>query len=489
METQNNYVNQGGYKTWKGAGINSNPVGIASGHIRPLTNNDPGNVFPAPFGKARPIKHYRKGRTIPNISLLQSEHNNKQNHSITIHNVTITQQAEDNLINYNLNRQVKSSLGTPLGNGRDGGGLLSDMMDKPGAYTIKENQVSELNEELQADKDCKNCQGVSIVDNYYPNKPYLTNNPEENTTNKVLCCNEERKAKQRVLYATTNLKKNYYTTHFQYLQNRCKTYDQKVFNFKNSTVDEAFLANNPNITTVAIENAKPGSALATTNTYVANCQPNAEIYEASEINLVNIALTLLLDSGNITQTQYNTFISETKMDLDSLYLYLKNLPQPFSTSSIVVFGKFINNPYYGMPLSGVNNPVGCKLTVYKPSNPQFAKEGAVDSSTRTLKQNVITIEKNASSYYTNSAGQIISKNNIADLIPNNVPYLYQNKAPNCNNPPICPFQNKKACNYSKLPGYHTQVSQPSPYRYYVGTVFSTNHFSQSPKVGLYTTTR
>ena len=47
------------YVTWKGSGINSNPVGSASGHIRPLTNNDPGNVFQTGFGLPRPIKHFR----------------------------------------------------------------------------------------------------------------------------------------------------------------------------------------------------------------------------------------------------------------------------------------------------------------------------------------------------------------------------------------------------------------------------------------------
>ena len=54
------------YLPWKGAGpIGSNPVGVASGHIRPLTNKDPGNVFQTGFGLARPIKHYRKGKVIP----------------------------------------------------------------------------------------------------------------------------------------------------------------------------------------------------------------------------------------------------------------------------------------------------------------------------------------------------------------------------------------------------------------------------------------
>ena len=42
------------YLPWKGIGLGSNPVGTAPGHIRPLTNNDPGNVFQTGFGLARP---------------------------------------------------------------------------------------------------------------------------------------------------------------------------------------------------------------------------------------------------------------------------------------------------------------------------------------------------------------------------------------------------------------------------------------------------
>ena len=45
------------YITWKGTGLSQTPVGITAGTIRPLTNLDYGNNFPAPFGKARPIKH------------------------------------------------------------------------------------------------------------------------------------------------------------------------------------------------------------------------------------------------------------------------------------------------------------------------------------------------------------------------------------------------------------------------------------------------
>ena len=53
------------YITWKGTGANSFHVGTAAGHIRPLTNKDPGNVFPTGFGLPRPIKHFRKCRVIP----------------------------------------------------------------------------------------------------------------------------------------------------------------------------------------------------------------------------------------------------------------------------------------------------------------------------------------------------------------------------------------------------------------------------------------
>jgi hypothetical protein len=87
-------------------------------------------------------------------------------------------------------------------------------------------------------------------------------------------------------------------------------------------------------------------------------------------------------------------------------------------------------------------------------------EGAVSSSTRMLKLNVDTITTNASSIHLNS--------------------LTKNKAPDCYSPVICPFQNKKLCHYKQLPQYQLPVSAPSPYRYYPGTVFSSNHFAQSP---------
>ena len=125
-----NLRNQGGYKSWKGTGVNSNPVGIAQGHIRPLTNNDPGNVFQTGFGLARPIKHFRKGRVIPSQPITGVPNLNGIN--------------ENALINYNMNRFVKSSKGASLGGGAGGSGLIDEMQDKPGAFIVKENPLNEV---------------------------------------------------------------------------------------------------------------------------------------------------------------------------------------------------------------------------------------------------------------------------------------------------------------------------------------------------------
>ena len=100
MKSYNNYVPNGGYKSWKGTGALSNPVGIAPGHIRPLTNKDPGNVFKTGPFLPRPIKHYRKGRVIPSTPIVASSSD------------TYAQKSEIAQINYNMNRFVKSSKGT-----------------------------------------------------------------------------------------------------------------------------------------------------------------------------------------------------------------------------------------------------------------------------------------------------------------------------------------------------------------------------------------
>jgi hypothetical protein len=130
-----------------------------------------------------------------------------------------------------------------------------------------------------------------------------------------------------------------------------------------------------------------------------------------------------------------------------------------------------------MPLSGPTNPRGCKLVIYKPNNSQFAKQGAVSSSTRNLKLNVDTIETNAASFNRNNAN--LSFAQINGSSKTEIPFILKNKSAPCNIPAIMPFQNKKACYLGEQ--YRTPISQPSPYRFYPGTVFSSNHFNQEPR--------
>ena len=424
MKSYNNHLPQGGYKTWKGSGVNKNPIGITAGNIRPLTNNDMGNVFPTGFGLPRPIKHYRKGTVIPVAPIIVEDPNNPEKFM------------EVSLINYNLNRLVKSSTG---------GALISQLIDNPNGVVTKQNTPVVVG----LKSDCDTCQGIGVVTTYYPNKPYLTENPEVNTQIAKWCCNAERKALRRVLPASTLLKKNYYTTHTQYLENRCQTYQQRAFNFQSNS-----MTNNPAV--------KPGSPLALTNTYFANCYPNGEIYEATELALINKMLNIMLLEGALTPELINQIRNANIVTINELFNYLKNLiPEPYKTNAIVIFVDFVENPYYGVPLSGPSNPVGCKLVVYKPSNPQFAVQGSVSSSTRNLKLNVDTIQTNAASF---NAGM----NPVT-------PFILKNKVAECGNPPIIRYQNKKACYLSPSYNLYREPTQPPG---------SSNAYAQSPRNSL-----
>jgi len=199
------------YVPWKGRGVFSNPVGITATHIRPLTNKDPGNIFPTGFGKARPLKQYRKGTVIPILFK-----------DIPFDPKNVGEYVESKLIAYNTNRAVKSSLSSSLGGGNGGTGLISQMIDMPGSFIVKDNGktiangVSELNqlnsignnlEETLAidsvvgganiDTDCATCNGVGIVSDWMPINN-LTEKPQLDVTNPLLCCNQQRKALQRV---------------------------------------------------------------------------------------------------------------------------------------------------------------------------------------------------------------------------------------------------------------------------------------------------
>jgi len=478
------------YIPWKGTGPNSFPVGTAPGHIRPLTNNDPGNNFPTGFGLPRPIKHYRKGRVIPPqpVEGVPNLIINSPANNVTL-NID-----ENGLINYNMNRFVKSSTAIPLGGSSSSSGLLNDMIGAPGSYTVKLNTPNEVDGVTQMNENCKSCEGVGIVASYKPNNFNLLENPEPNTTNPVWCCNQEKNAKQRVIYASTNLKKNYYTTTKQYLQNRCKTYDQKAFNFLSTVTNQSppygNSNNNPYYYSVNGNNGPtPGSPLALANTYLANCQLNTQLYEGSELAFIYQMLGIMLNENIITQTEVNEFNSLNINSIQGFFNWILNLPESQKNSAIVVFEVFINNPYSGMPPSGPTNPPGCQLTVYKPNNYQYAKQGAVSSSTRMLKLNVNTISTNAASInnYNNTGAQLVTANELYAGDANNYTNLLKNKVPNCNTPwPLNfsqtgKFQNKKFCSYqTQMPEYQNPKTQPSPYRYFPGTVFSSNHYSQSP---------
>ena len=219
MNSYNNRLPQGAYKSWKGTGTFSNPVGVTAGNIRPLTNNDPTNSAPQKFGLPRPIQHYRKGSSV---------------------NVT----SPDNLTN---NRQVKSSTG---------GSLIGQMIDIPGGFSIKRDT-----EELKS--DCQTCPGIGIISDWQPITD-LTEKPQAETQPLNYCCNQERNALKRIRSSNTKLKKNYFTSTTNYLYNRCQTFGQKQFNYVSS----------------GTSTVKPGDPLSKDNKYTGNCNPNLEIQYA-----------------------------------------------------------------------------------------------------------------------------------------------------------------------------------------------------------------
>jgi hypothetical protein len=203
MKTYNNNTKQGGYVSWKGTGPFSNPVGITSANIRPFTNNDPTNNSYPGFGLPRPIKHYRKGR-VSNNSLIG-----------------------------NGGKVVNSSLG---------GTLIRQMIDTPGNYNIFPNTTNEVSNITNLNNECNTCNGIGVISDWMPISN-LTEKPEPSTQTIQFCCNEEIKAAERCLPTSSNLTTNeylptcslthnYFSSLQQYRQNRCQTYDQRVFNFK-----------------------------------------------------------------------------------------------------------------------------------------------------------------------------------------------------------------------------------------------------------------
>ena len=267
-----------------------------------------------------------------------------------------------------------------------------------------------------------------MVTDYYP-EYYLTNNPLPVCTNPQNCCNEPRKALLRVRPASTNLKKNYFTTLQQYRENRCQTYEQKAFNFKTANdylTDAAILKNNPNITAKMLANAKPGSPLTLLNTYVGNCYPNTGLSTYSQVELVAASFQILNNNGVFSSDDITNFYNLKIATLQEFVWFISTLKSGNSVQAAYLFKNFITNPYIGMSLSGPSNPNGCKLAVYKPNNPQFAVEGAVSSSTRTLKLTVSTIRTAIGNNYSGSKSLILNYGK-----PGYVPFIYKTKVQKC----------------------------------------------------------
>ncbi len=394
------------YVPWKGTGIYSNPVGVTATHIRPLTNNDPGNVFPTGFGLPRPLKQYRKGTVIP-INLN------------TINKTTSNTEAdiEKLLIAYNLNRAVKSSIGSSLGGGNGGTGLISQMIDMPGSFIVKDNGLKTILEN-NIDAECKNCNGVGIVSDWMPINN-LTEKPQANVTNPLLCCNQQRKARQRVLPTNTNIKKNYYQTTYMYLYNRCQTFQQRQFNFISGPIDkkiEQLFMTYPFVTAKILEYSKPGDPLSIINLYVAQCNPNFTIEKGIEIGFINSLSKSLLDAGFITNVEYDELIAKSSLSVQTFITSLQNILTKEQYKIVIDYlYQLAANPYNGSVVSGPSKPKGCSQVYYKPNNPQFAQQGGVSSSTRILKLNVDTI--NTAAYNQRKSNQNIYKNKVPPCQP------------------------------------------------------------------------
>jgi hypothetical protein len=433
------------YVPSKGTGVFSNPVGVTSTHIRPLTNMDPGNIFPTGFGLPRPIKHFRKGTVIPiHFNVLVPDPSEPSKY------------VEQSLIEYNVNRAVKSSLSSSLGGGNGGTGLISQLIDMPGSVIIKDNgniynnpAVGLMEEQPQTihsdvngkniDKECTNCNGVGIVSSWKP-ITNLTEKPEPNVTNPLLCCNQQRKAYQRTLPTNTNISKNYYQTTKMYLYNRCQTFKQREFNFINGPINQNIVnlfLSYPFVTAKIIEYSKPGDPLSIANQYVAQCNPNFTVEIGAEIAFINSLSIELLNTGYISQLDYETLTGYSPLSIATFIQSLQSLLKQSEYKQVIDYlYQLAANPYNGSIVSGPSNPKGCSQVYYKPNNPQFAKQGGVSSSTRLLKLNVDTISSNAArqkklrnTNFNSTLETSISYGGYG--YKPSVPFIYKDKVPPC----------------------------------------------------------
>jgi hypothetical protein len=178
-------------------------------------------------------------------------------------------------------------------------------------------------------------------------------------------------------------------------------------------------------------------------------------------------MQILKNQNILSESAVAYFYTLNITTLSGFVNYLESLPEPTRGAALKVFEEFSNNPYSGIPFAGPNNPIGCKLVVYKPNNPQFAQQGAVSSSTRMLKLNVTTIEKNLAGY--NRQQKIGTDLGIGPAVTSGgvpaIPFLYKNKAPYCTQDYFTNFhprfQNPRTC--SSLDTNSSIVTNPTKY--------------------------
>jgi hypothetical protein len=263
----------------------------------------------------------------------------------------------------------------------------------------------------------------------------LTEKPELNVTNGILCCNQQKKAYQRSLPTSTNIKKNYYQTTYMYLYNRCQTFQQRQFNFIVGPIDKQILnlfLTYPFVTAKILEYSKPGDPLSIANYYVAQCNPNFTVETAVEIGFINSLSQSLLGAGYVSKAEYDTLIGASPLSVQTFISSLQKILTNEQYSIVIDYMyQLAANPYNGSVVSGPSNPKGCSQVIYKPNNPQFAKQGGVSSSTRILKLNVDTITTAAN----NQRKLKSNPSNLSTAIQYgfnpNTPFIYKDKVPVC----------------------------------------------------------
>lgn len=230
--------------------------------------------------------------------------------------------------------------------------LISALMDKPGAYIARTDTCIRENSQI-----ISNLGG--------PND--LTFNPEPATQSQILCCNAERKSKQMVLPTSTNLKDNYFASSSQYLRNRCQTYDQKAFNFVSSNFSQMALSR---------------------NAYVADCNANLMVNNRATLSMMDRLAKVLLQKGIITEEEYGEYIVLRITDLNVFIAFLNTVEN--WEAAIATVKASLNN--VGIAINS-NTTNRYKVSIYKPSNEQFAAQGSVACSLKTYKLHETTISR------------------------------------------------------------------------------------------------